>query len=256
MPVLSVSFMLFLPLKLGCYCIFHITLLHSSLFSSWWSDPRAHILSQCSLQATMLLVPGLLFCLFVFWGEGWDLPDTNKAGKWDSRISLPGKPAPATWAGTWLRIRKHFSFFKQVAAYHTQSPNIILPRMGGRSPKDFSEVQCPEAAPGALGQQGTAGNGSGTDPRAGSSYKRPWWVQPSSFSLELRVLGGEDCTSSSSHCSKSTGQVWDVDCVGCPAALGACASSSFFAVSTGGKAGQSHFFLRVLQVICTGSRER
>lgn len=63
------------------------------------------------------------------------------------------------------------------------------------------------------------------------------------------------CTSSSSHCSKSTGQIWNVDCVGCPAVLGACASSSFFAVSVGGKAGQSHFFLRVLQVIWKEQRK-
>lgn len=41
----------------------------------------------------------------------------------------------------------------------------------------------------------------------------------------------------------------------CPGGLGACASSSFFIVSIGGQAGQSHFFLRVLQVICKEQRE-
>lgn len=40
-----------------------------------------------------------------------------------------------------------------------------------------------------------------------------------------------------------------MDYAGRPAFLSACVSSSFFVVSIGGQAGQSHFFLRVLQVI-------
>lgn len=39
------------------------------------------------------------------------------------------------------------------------------------------------------------------------------------------------------------------------AVLSACASSTFFVVSIGGQAGQSHFFLRVLQVICREQSE-
>ncbi|RLW00757.1 hypothetical protein DV515_00008683 [Chloebia gouldiae] len=144
----------------------------------------------------------------------------------------------------------------QVAAFHTPKSQRHIAQDVGYIPKGFSEAQCPAAAPGAPGQQGTAGNGSLAQTLgAGGSYKSPDEFSQAAFPWSCGSLEERACTSSSSRCSKCTGQVWDVDCVGCPAALGACASSSFFTVSTGGKAGQSHFFLRVLQVICREQRE-
>lgn len=196
------------------------------------------------------------------------LPDHREGGNFKAAIKQENKAAESvcqggqpqqSQQGTLLRIRKHSSFFKQVAAFHTQSPNVISSRMRDTSPKGFSEAQCPAAAPGTPGQQGAAGDSSlARTSEAVGSYRRPWRVKPSSFSPEHCVLRGKGewaCTSSSSHCSKSTGQIQDVDCAGRPAALGACASSSFFVVSIGGQAGQSHFFLRVLQVTCKEQRE-
>lgn len=167
---------------------------------------------------------------------------------------MPGRPDQQSQQGTFLRIGKHSSFFKQVAVFHTQSPNDLSPRTRDTSPEGFSEAQCPAAAPSSPGQQDIVENGSlaRTSEPLGS-HRRPWQVKLSSFSPEWWVIRGEDewaCTSSSSHCSKSTRQIWDTDCTGCPAPLGARVSSSFFTDSIGGQAGQSHFFLRVRQVIC------
>lgn len=135
----------------------------------------------------------------------------------------------------------------------------IHPQRASQKPGVQQQLLTLPAAESSRVQHSAAGDGSPTrTSEALGSYRRPRRAKPSSFSPERWVLRGEGewtRTSSSSHCSKSTGQIRDTDRAGRPAALGACTSSSFFVVSIGGQAGQSHFFLRVLQVICKRQRE-
>lgn len=110
-------------------------------------------------------------------------PDQREGGNFKAAVKRENKAAESVcqggqpWQsqqGTSLRIRKHSSFFKQVAAFHTQSTNIISPRTQDTSSKSFLEAQCPAAAPGTPRQQGAARDGSlAWTSEAVSSYRRP-----------------------------------------------------------------------------------
>lgn len=100
-----------------------------------------------------------------------------------------------------------------------------------------------------------ARGGSGMD--LGGCWQ-PWkTLANSSISWErwaLREEAEQAHSSSSSRCSTPARQDRDMDRAGCPSALGARTSSSFFVVSIRRQAGQSHF-LGVLLVICKEQRE-
>lgn len=210
----------------------------------------------------------MLFVFFFFLTrEGGNFKAATKQENKAAQSVCQGGQPWKSQHGTLLRIRKLFLqaggciSCSKSPCHLTQDlgyiPKGLLRSLVSSSSSWHSQQQ--RAAGCSTVQQGAAGDGSPTrTSEALGSYRRPWRAKLSSFSPERWVLRGEGewtRTSSSSHCSKSTGQIRDTDRAGRPAALGACTSSSFFVVSIGGQAGQSHFFLRVLQVICKRQRE-